>query len=109
MEAFSAILERRLQLTIRTLGQAFRTPSGCLIITFYSNIGLRRNRHRWKANEILYELIVQTANRSIRTAPIRMETAYVRTALRKFQNYFLDKEKVARPDARATDSVFDKI
>jgi hypothetical protein len=40
MEAFSTILERRLQLTVRTLGQAVRTPSGILVITFYSNIGL---------------------------------------------------------------------
>jgi len=40
MEAFSAILERRLQLTVRTLGQAFRTPFNILIITFCSNIGL---------------------------------------------------------------------
>jgi hypothetical protein len=30
MEAFSAILERRLQLTIQTLGQAVWTPSGIL-------------------------------------------------------------------------------
>jgi hypothetical protein len=43
MEAFSAILERRLQLTVRTLGQAVWTPSGILVITFYSNIGLGRN------------------------------------------------------------------
>jgi hypothetical protein len=28
MGAFSTILERRLQLTVRTLGQAVRTPSG---------------------------------------------------------------------------------
>jgi hypothetical protein len=40
MEAFSAILKRRLQLTVWTLGQAIRTLSGILIITFYSNIGL---------------------------------------------------------------------
>jgi len=39
-KAFSATLERRLQLTVRTLGQAVRTPSGILVITFYSNIGL---------------------------------------------------------------------
>jgi len=45
-KAFSAILERRLQLTIRTLGQAVRTLSGILVITFYSNIGLGQNRHR---------------------------------------------------------------
>jgi hypothetical protein len=49
MEAFSAILERRLQLTVRTCGQAFRTPSGILVITFYSNIGLGQNWRRWKA------------------------------------------------------------
>jgi hypothetical protein len=35
--------------TFRTLGQAFRTPSGILVITFYSNIGLGQNRRRWKA------------------------------------------------------------
>jgi hypothetical protein len=47
---------------------------------------------------------------------IRMETSSVRTALQKFQNYFSDKEKVARPDgqgscpdARARDSIFDLI
>jgi hypothetical protein len=40
MEAFSAILERRLQLIVRTLGQAVRTPSSISIITFCSNIGL---------------------------------------------------------------------
>jgi len=51
MEAFSATLERRLQLTIRSLGQAIRTPSGILDITFYSNIGLGRTRCRWKANK----------------------------------------------------------
>jgi hypothetical protein len=34
-EAFSATLERRLQLTVRTLGQAVRTSTGILIITFY--------------------------------------------------------------------------
>jgi hypothetical protein len=43
MEAFSATLERRLQLTVWTLGQAVRTPSGILVISFYSNIRLGRN------------------------------------------------------------------
>jgi hypothetical protein len=43
MEAFSATLERQLQLIVRTLGQAVRTPSGILVITFYSNIKLGRN------------------------------------------------------------------
>jgi hypothetical protein len=43
MEAFSATLKRRLQLTVRTFGQAVQTPSGILIITFYSNIELGRN------------------------------------------------------------------
>jgi hypothetical protein len=46
MEAFSAILERQLQFTVWTLGQAVRTPSGILDIMFYSNIGLGRNWHR---------------------------------------------------------------
>jgi hypothetical protein len=56
MKAFGAILKRRLQLTVRTLGQAVWTlgqavwtPSSILIITFYSNIGLGRNWHPWKA------------------------------------------------------------
>jgi hypothetical protein len=111
MEAFNATLDRRLQLTVRTLCQAVRTPSGILVITFYSNIGLGRNRCRWKANKIFYKLMVRTAIILIRT-----ETSCVRMALRKFQNYFSDKEKVARPDgqgsrpdARARDSVFDLI
>jgi hypothetical protein len=51
MEAFSAILERWLQLTVRTLGQPVRTPSSILIITFWSNIGLGRNQRHWKANK----------------------------------------------------------
>jgi hypothetical protein len=49
MEAFGAILERRLQLTVRTLGQAVRTPFCIFVITFYSNIGLGQNWRRWKA------------------------------------------------------------
>jgi hypothetical protein len=40
MEYFSAIFERRLQLIVRTLGQAIQTPSSISIITFWSNIGL---------------------------------------------------------------------
>jgi hypothetical protein len=48
MEAVSATLERRLQFTVRMLGQAVRTPSVILIITFYSNIILGQNRCRWK-------------------------------------------------------------
>jgi hypothetical protein len=51
MGAFSTILERRLQLTVRTLDQAVWKPSGILIITFYSNIGLGQNRRRWKADK----------------------------------------------------------
>jgi hypothetical protein len=35
-----SILERQLQLTVQTLGQAIRTPSSILIITLCSNIGL---------------------------------------------------------------------
>jgi hypothetical protein len=91
------------------LGQAVRTPSDILIITFYSNIGLGRNWHRWKANKKCRKLGIQTANRSF-----RMEISCVQMALRKFHNYFSDKEKVARPDgqgsrpdARARESIFD--
>jgi hypothetical protein len=54
MEAFSATLERRLQLTVRT-------PSGILVITFYSNIGLGRNWLHWKAKKKICNLRVQTA------------------------------------------------
>jgi hypothetical protein len=61
MGAFSATLERRLQLTVRTLGQAVRTPSSILDITFYLNIRLGQNWRRWKANEIFCKLSVRTA------------------------------------------------
>jgi hypothetical protein len=50
-EAFSATFERRLQLTDRTFGQAVRIPSGILVITSYSNIGLGQNRRCWKAKK----------------------------------------------------------
>jgi hypothetical protein len=61
MEAFGAILERRLQLTVQKLGQAVRTPLDILDTTFYSNIGLGRNWCRWKANKILCKLSVRTS------------------------------------------------
>jgi hypothetical protein len=51
MKAFSAILKRRLQLTVRT-------PYGILVITFYSNIRLGQNRRRWKANKKCCKLMV---------------------------------------------------
>jgi hypothetical protein len=51
MEAFSAILERQLQFTVRTLGHAVRTSSGILVITFYSNNGLGRNWRCLKDNK----------------------------------------------------------
>jgi hypothetical protein len=73
MEAYSATLERRLQLTVRTLGQAVRTPSGILVITFYSNIGLGRNQRRWKAKKKLCNLKVRTAINNVRTESVRME------------------------------------
>jgi hypothetical protein len=69
MEAFSAILERQLQFTIRTLDQAVWTPSGILVIPFYSNIGLGRNQRRWKANKKYCELMVQTAINIVRSRP----------------------------------------
>jgi hypothetical protein len=61
------ILEKRLQLTNWTLGQAVRTPSSIFIITFCSNIGLGWNWCHWKANKKWYNLIVQTAKRNIQT------------------------------------------
>jgi hypothetical protein len=84
MEAFSAILERQLQLTVRTLGQAVRTPSSILFITFYSNIGLGRNQRCWKAIKICCKLMVQKATRIVWKVPVRMETSSVRTALQNF-------------------------
>jgi hypothetical protein len=109
MKVFSAILERLLQLTIRTLGQAVRTPSSFLIVTFWSNIGFGRNQRHWKANEKYCNLMVQIENRIVLTAPVR-------TALSKFKNFselLFGHEIVARPDAqgycpdvRARDSVF---
>lgn len=81
MEAFSVTLERRLQFIVRTLNQAVRTPSDILVITFYSNIGLGRNRCRWKANKKYCKLIVWTAIRTIQTIPIRMETSSARILL----------------------------
>jgi hypothetical protein len=73
MEAFSATLERRLQLTVRTLGQAVRTPLGILVITFYSNIGLGQNWRHWKDKKKYYKLSIWMAIISIRKAPFRME------------------------------------
>jgi hypothetical protein len=87
MEAFNAILERPLQLIVRTLDQAVRTPSSILIITFCSNIGLGRNWCHWKANEKLCNLMVWMANIIVQKAPIRTETWNVRTALPKFENF----------------------
>jgi hypothetical protein len=87
MEAFGAILERQLQLTVRTLSQAVWTPSSILIITFWSNIGLGRNWRPWNANKKCCNLIVQMANIIIRTAPVQTEASSVRTALPKFENF----------------------
>jgi hypothetical protein len=58
MEAFRALLERRLQLIVWTLGQAVRTSSGILVKTFYSNIGLGQNWRRWKAKKKLCNLSI---------------------------------------------------
>jgi hypothetical protein len=80
MEAFSATLERRLQLTVRTLCQAVQTPYGICFITFYSNIGLGRNRCRWKVKKKFCKL------------SIRMVISNMR------------KETFARPDGPAENS-----
>jgi hypothetical protein len=42
------------------------------------------------------------ANRSIWTVPVRREISSVRATLRKVQNYFSDKEKVACPDGQGS-------
>jgi hypothetical protein len=94
MEAFSATLERRLQLIVRTLGQAVWTTSGILVITFYSNIGLGRNQRHWKANKKLCNLSIRTASRSVRTVSVRMETSPVRTALQKIPELLSGQEKL---------------
>jgi hypothetical protein len=52
--------------TVRMLGQAVRTLSGILIITFYSNIGLGQNQRHWKANKKLCKLMVRMAPLKIR-------------------------------------------
>jgi predicted alpha/beta hydrolase len=101
MEAFRAILERRLQLTVWTLGQAVWTPLSILIITFWSNIGLGRNWRHWKAYKKRYNLMDWKANRILQTATVRMETSSVRTALPKFKT---PDAQVCRPDACARDS-----
>jgi hypothetical protein len=93
MEAFSATLERRLQLTVRTLGQAVRTPSGILVITFYSNIGLGRNWRHWKAKKKFCKLSIRTAINSIRKDPVRM-------ALQKILELLSRQEKLG-PSGRA--------
>jgi hypothetical protein len=111
MEAFRATLERRLQLTVMTLGQAVRTPSGILDITFYSNIRLERNQRHWKANKIFCKLSVRTAIILVRT-----ETFCVRNALRKIAELLFGQGNccpsewpLSRSDAHATKSVFDSI
>jgi hypothetical protein len=95
MEAFNATLERRLQLTIRTLSQAVRTPSGILVINFYSNIGLGRNRNRWKDKKKLCKLIIWMAINSVRMGSVR-------TALHKIPKLLFGQEKLGpseRPKA----------
>jgi hypothetical protein len=96
MEAFGASLERRLQLTVRTLGQAVRTPSGILVITFYSNIGLGRNWCLSKAKKKFCKLSFRTETfarpddaaensritfRTKKTWPVRMALAPVQTRM----------------------------
>jgi hypothetical protein len=105
MEAFSAILEKPLQLTVWTLGQAVRTPSGILVITFYSNIGLGQNQRRWKGHQKCPDGLYPEGKICPSGRPCR-----------KFQNYFPDKKKLARPDdpgsrtdAHATERIFDLI
>jgi len=100
MGAFNATLERRLQLTVRTLGQAVRTPSCILDINFYSNIGLRQNQRHWKANEIFCKLSVRTTIILIRT------DGPAENSIITFQTR---KTWLIRTDTRASDSVFDSI
>jgi len=98
MEAFSATLERRLQFTVRTLGQAVRTPSSILIITFYSNIRLGRNRRRWKADKKCCQLTIQThPNGKI----FPSERSY-----RKFQNNFRTRRPKAPVPTRVPQTPF---
>jgi hypothetical protein len=84
MEAFSATLERRLQLTVRTLGQAVWYFGHNFLLKY--QIGT--NRRRWEANKNCCKLMVRTAIRIVRTVPIRMETLSVRTAPAKIREFF---------------------
>jgi hypothetical protein len=110
MGAFSTILERRLQLTIRTLGQAIRMPSGILIIMFYSNIGLGQNWGRWKADKKILSTDRPDGHykRPDVTHPDGMICSSGRSC-RKFQNYFPDEKNLARPDARVSNSILDSF
>jgi hypothetical protein len=79
MEAFSDTLERRLQLTVRTLGQAVRYFGHNFLLKYRIGTNLRR----WKANKKYCKLMVRTTIRIVRT-----ETLSVRTTPVKIQEFF---------------------
>jgi hypothetical protein len=64
------------KLTVRTLGQAVWTPSGILVITFSSNIGLGRNQRLWKAKKKFCKLNIRTAINRVWTVSVRTERFY---------------------------------
>jgi hypothetical protein len=95
------------------LGQAVRTPSGILVITFYSNIGLGRNQRRWKAKKKFCKLSVWTAINSVQTTSVRMERFSRPDGLWKIPKLLSGQEKLS-PSGQPWllsdfDSVFDSI
>jgi hypothetical protein len=109
-ESFQRYFERRLQLTVRTLGQAVQTPSGILVITFYSNIGLGRNQHCWKAKKKFCKLNVRTT--SVRTEIFARSDGPAknsRITFRTRKTWPVRTAQCSRPDPRASNSVFDSI
>jgi hypothetical protein len=117
MEASSATLERWLQLTVRTLGQAVQTPSGILVITFYSKIGLGRNWCRWKAKKNFCKLRIGTAINCFWTASIQTETfsrpdgpaENFRITFRTRKTWPVRTAQDSRPDTHASDCIFYSI
>jgi hypothetical protein len=79
MEAFSATLERRLQLTVRTLGQAVWYFGHNFLLKYQIGTNLRH----WKANKKYCLLMVRTAIRIVWT-----EALSVRTTPTKIREFF---------------------
>jgi hypothetical protein len=97
-------------LTVRTLGQAVQTPSGILVITFYSNIGLGRNRRRWKAKKMFCKLSVRTDSvRTERFARPDGPAENSKITFRTRKTWPVRIVQGSRPDARASESVLTRF